>query len=62
MLKSENTFKQTALNKAVDTWTRYTANFRVQKHFVVYFVAVITKSNTEFGLQYLTFIFVYPAL
>ena len=52
MLKSENTFKQTALNKAVNTWTHYTTNFRFQKNFVVYFVAVITKANAEYGLQY----------
>jgi hypothetical protein len=44
MLKSENTCKQTALSKAVDTWTQYTASFRVQKNFV-YFVAVITKGK-----------------
>jgi len=31
MLKGENTFKQTALSKAVDTWTHYAASFRVQK-------------------------------
>ena len=37
LLKAENTFKHTALSKAVDTWTQYTANFRVQKKFVFYF-------------------------
>jgi len=52
MLKSQDTFKQTALNKAVDMWTHYTTNFRVQKNFVVYFVAVISKASTGFGLQY----------
>ena len=31
MLKSENTFKQTEISNAVDTWTRYTASFRVRK-------------------------------
>jgi hypothetical protein len=52
MLKSENTCKQTELSKAVDTWTQYTASFRVQENFMVYFVAAITKTNTEFGLKY----------
>ena len=38
MLKSENTFKKAEMYKAVYTWTHYTASFRVQKNFVIYFL------------------------
>jgi len=38
IVKSENTFKQSELSKAADTWTHNTANFRVQKNLVVYFL------------------------
>jgi len=38
MLKAENTFQQTALSKAVDTWAHYSASFRGQKNFVFFFL------------------------
>ena len=62
MLKSENTFKETALSKAVVTWNHYTTRFRGQKHFVVYFVAVITKREHRIRIKTWTFIVEYPKL
>ena len=52
MLKSENTFKQSELSKAVETELTTPQILEVRKILCFFVVAVITKANTEFRLQY----------